>query len=66
MNLNVEYLEEARKDALLSITELADVVEISETTYRKILNGGEVTGRIIRKLIKRLKLDKERLIRTTE
>lgn len=66
MKLDIEYLEETRKDALLSVKGLASAAEISETTYRKILNGGEVTGRIIRKLIKRLKLDKEKLIRSTE
>ena len=66
MKLDIEYLEAARKAALLSVKELAADAEVSQTTYRKILNGGEVTGRILRKLIKRLKLDKEKLIRTTE
>ncbi len=66
MKLDLEYLEDARKDALLSIVEVADLAEISQSTYRKILNGGEVTGRILRKLIFSLKLDKEKLIVTTE
>ena len=66
MKLDIEYLEAARKAALLSIVELADLAEISQSTYRKILNGGEVTGRILRKLIRSLKLDKEKLIGTTE
>jgi len=66
MNLDIEYLETARKDALLSIKELADLAEISQSTYRKIVRGGDVTGRILRKLIFSLKLDKEKLIGTTE
>lgn len=66
MKLDIEYLEDARKDALLSIVDLAELAEISQSTYRKILNGGDVTGRILRKLIFSLKLDKEKLIRTSE
>lgn len=62
MKINIEYLEEAREDSMLTITQWAAAAEISATTYRKVLDGGEVTGRILRKLIKKLKLDKEKLI----
>ncbi len=66
MILDIEYLEEAREESLLTITQAAALAEISASTYRKILNGERVTGRTVRKLIKKLKLDKEKLIRSTE
>ena len=63
MNINVEYLEGFRKDAFLTIEQTAAQAEISQTTYRKIVQGGDVSPRIILKLIEKLKLDKEKLIK---
>ena len=60
--INTQYLETARKDGLLTISEASKIAGISPTTYNKILRGEAVTPRVLKKLMKALKLEKSKLI----
>lgn len=66
MNINVEYLEAVREEKLLTIEQAAALVEISQTTWRKAVQTGEISVGVAKKLIKKLRLDKEKLVESEE
>lgn len=64
--LNAEYLEEAREDALASMTDFARIIGIHPVTYTKILKGKKVSEVTIMRILRHLDVDKERLLNSTQ